>query len=143
MPQGTVLGTHKESGQVKCNHSPFILSFSDVPVWLKSLRLHKYQPLFAELNYQQMLEINECYLESKVSESSLHYHSPRGLPRVLFYVFICLLQNVTKGARNKLILCIRKLARRPETIQEIEQVSSKGGLRWLLYRSGPNRGDPS
>ena len=38
----------------------------DVPMWLKSLRLHKYQPLFADLSYQEMLDIREEYLESKV-----------------------------------------------------------------------------
>ena len=33
------------------------------------------------------------------------------------------LQSVTKGARTKIILSIRKLARRPETLADIEQVS--------------------
>lgn len=34
-------------------------------------------------------------------------------------------QQVTKGARTKLILSIRKLAKRPETLQEIEQVRNR------------------
>jgi hypothetical protein len=43
----------------------------------------------------------------------------------LFYFSLSLSpQNVTKGARTKIILSIRKLARRPETLQEIEQVKS-------------------
>ena len=32
------------------------------------------------------------------------------------------LQSVTKGARNKIILSIRKLLKRPETLAAIEQV---------------------
>lgn len=39
---------------------------SDVPAWLKSLRLHKYQHLFADLNYEEMLRMKEDYLEEKV-----------------------------------------------------------------------------
>jgi hypothetical protein len=42
------------------------LSLPDVPVWLKSLRLHKYQHLFAELGYEEMLTMQETYLEQKV-----------------------------------------------------------------------------
>ena len=40
------------------------------------------------------------------------------------YIHVFTPQNVTKGARNKIILSIRKLARRPETLAEIEQVGS-------------------
>ena len=35
----------------------------DVPGWLKSLRLHKYQYLFATLSYEEMLELDEDKLE--------------------------------------------------------------------------------
>ena len=42
------------------------LSHTEVPVWLKSLRLHKYQHLFAELGYEEMLTMQEAYLEQKV-----------------------------------------------------------------------------
>lgn len=38
----------------------------DVPQWLKSLRLHKYQYLFADLTYEEMLQMKENYLEEKV-----------------------------------------------------------------------------
>ena len=43
-------------------------------------------------------------------------------------MYTCMLvlfpQSVTKGARTKIILSIRKLARRPETLAEIEQVGN-------------------
>ena len=55
---------------------PLLLSFTlpplpfppllDVPQWLKSLRLHKYQYLFADLTYEEMLQMKENYLEEKV-----------------------------------------------------------------------------
>ena len=45
---------------------PSLLPSSDVPAWLKSLRLHKYQHLFADLNYEEMLQMKEDYLEEKV-----------------------------------------------------------------------------
>jgi len=35
----------------------------DVPGWLKSLRLHKYQYLFAKLTYDEMLQLDEEKLE--------------------------------------------------------------------------------
>ena len=38
----------------------------DVPAWLKSLRLHKYQHLFAELTYDDMLKMNDAFLKQKV-----------------------------------------------------------------------------
>ena len=40
---------------------------ADVPSWLKSLRLHKYQHLFAELTYSEMLQMSEAFLKQKVS----------------------------------------------------------------------------
>ena len=45
---------------------------TDVPVWLKSLRLHKYQHLFAELSYKEMLTMQEDYLEQKVYILQFH-----------------------------------------------------------------------
>ena len=42
----------------------------DVPQWLKSLRLHKYQYLFADLTYEEMLQMKENYLEEKVGTST-------------------------------------------------------------------------
>ena len=46
--------------------TPLSSFHSDVPLWLKSLRLHKYQHLFAELTYHEMLTMQEQYLEQKV-----------------------------------------------------------------------------
>lgn len=41
-------------------------------MWLKSLRLHKYQVLFADMEYEQMLTITEDYLTDQVSTCCLH-----------------------------------------------------------------------
>ena len=40
---------------------------TDVPPWLKSLRLHKYQHIFAELTYDEMLLMSEAFLKQRVS----------------------------------------------------------------------------
>jgi hypothetical protein len=69
--------------------------FLDVAAWLKSLRLHKYGSLFSQLSYEEMLELDENYLESK---------------------------GVTKGARNKILLSIKKLKDRCEMLQKLEKV---------------------
>jgi len=44
----------------------FLLCVSDVPLWLKSLRLHKYAYLFQQLAYEDMMKINEDWLETQV-----------------------------------------------------------------------------
>lgn len=46
---------------------PHLCVSADVPSWLKSLRLHKYQHLFAELTYSEMLLMSEAFLKQKVS----------------------------------------------------------------------------
>ncbi|GAB6022171.1 Protein Smaug 2 [Chamberlinius hualienensis] len=71
----------------------------DVPSWLKSLRLHKYSYLFAPLSYEQMLYLTEDQLES---------------------------QNVTKGARHKIILSIQKLKERQEDLRLLEKSVVEG-----------------
>jgi len=38
--------------------------------WLKNLRLHKYGSLFSQLSYEEMLKLNEDYLENKVHVNS-------------------------------------------------------------------------
>ena len=44
----------------------------DVPGWLKSLRLHKYQYLFAKLTYDEMLQLDEEKLEeNKVTKGNI------------------------------------------------------------------------
>lgn len=50
--------------------------------WLKSLRLHKYSPLFRSLTYEEMLSIEEKFLID---------------------------MEITKGARNKILVSIKKL----------------------------------
>lgn len=44
-------------------------SFPEVPVWLKTLRLHKYSYLFRQMTYEEMLSISEEWLEAQVSKS--------------------------------------------------------------------------
>lgn len=66
---------------------------SNMNAWLKSLRLHKYQNIFIPLTYDQMMEVTEEYLTS---------------------------MGVTKGARNKLVICIQKLKERFHTLEQFE-----------------------
>ena len=68
---------------------------SDVPVWLKSLRLHKYAYLFQQMTYEEMINLTEDWLES---------------------------QGVTKGARHKIILSIVKLRERQNVLRQMEKV---------------------
>ncbi|XP_032221815.2 protein Smaug homolog 1 [Nematostella vectensis] len=78
----------------------------DVPMWLKSLRLHKYGSLFSQLSYEEMLNLSDEYLESK---------------------------GVTKGARNKILLSTRKLQERSDTLQKLEkEVLQNGKLQAVL-----------
>lgn len=62
--------------------------------WLKSLRLHKYQNIFIPLTFDQMMDVTEEYLTS---------------------------MGVTKGARNKLVICIQKLKERYHTLDQFER----------------------
>lgn len=57
--------------------------------WLKSLRLHKYTHLFQSLTYDQMLNLEEQYLIER---------------------------QVTKGARNKMLVSVKKLNLREERL---------------------------
>ncbi|KAK3736884.1 hypothetical protein RRG08_000629 [Elysia crispata] len=73
----------------------------EVPVWLKSLRLHKYSYLFKQLSYEEMLGITEDMLEQ---------------------------QNVTKGARHKIYVSIVKLRERQNLLRQLEKnVVEEGG----------------
>ncbi|XP_045499527.1 protein Smaug [Colias croceus] len=65
---------------------------STVGAWLKSLRLHKYVWLFTNITYEQMMAIDEKYLEKL---------------------------GVTKGARHKILLSIKKLNDRPATLEAV------------------------
>uniref|UniRef100_T1IPZ4 SAM domain-containing protein n=1 Tax=Strigamia maritima TaxID=126957 RepID=T1IPZ4_STRMM len=72
----------------------------DVPAWLKSLRLHKYAHLFAQMSYDEMLELTEEQLEA---------------------------MNVTKGARHKIVLNITKLKERQLFLRTLEKDVVEGG----------------
>lgn len=79
---------------------------ADVPGWLKSLRLHKYAYLFANMSYDEMMNLTEDKLEA---------------------------QNVTKGARHKIVLSIRKLKERPDTLRLLEKnLQEEGDIRTAL-----------
>lgn len=70
------------------------VGMSDVNAWLKSLRLHKYQYVFVDMSYAAMLAIDEALLERL---------------------------QITKGARNKLVLSVLKLRDRCATLERIER----------------------
>ncbi|VDM59030.1 unnamed protein product, partial [Angiostrongylus costaricensis] len=66
----------------------------NVPAWLKSLRLHKYTAMFAELSYEQMMALDEAELERR---------------------------NVTKGARTKILQSIQKLRNRAADLRAMHE----------------------
>ncbi|XP_044292026.1 protein Smaug homolog 1 isoform X1 [Varanus komodoensis] len=72
----------------------------DVPAWLKSLRLHKYAALFSQMTYDEMMALTECQLEA---------------------------QNVTKGARHKIVISIQKLKERQNLLKSLERDILEGG----------------
>jgi hypothetical protein len=87
--------THLDKlAQMNFNNNSHHIGMNHIPIWLKSLRLHKYQWLFTNMSYEQMLEITEEYLENL---------------------------GVTKGARHKLVLCIQKLAERISLLKQVEK----------------------
>ncbi|XP_046886995.1 protein Smaug homolog 1 isoform X2 [Hypomesus transpacificus] len=73
---------------------------TNVPAWLKSLRLHKYAALFSTMTYDEMMSLTEQQLES---------------------------QNVTKGARHKIIISIQKLRERQNMLRCLEKDVLEGG----------------
>ncbi|XP_045773791.1 protein Smaug [Maniola jurtina] len=82
---------------------------STVAQWLKSLRLHKYVWLFTNISYEQMMAIDEKYLEKL---------------------------GVTKGARHKILLSIKKLSERGSILEGVqaELSSSTGSVLRALER---------
>ncbi|XP_020356403.1 protein Smaug homolog 1 isoform X1 [Oncorhynchus kisutch] len=74
--------------------------YNDVPAWLKSLRLHKYAVLFSTMTYDEMMSLTEQQLES---------------------------QNVTKGARHKIVISIQKLKERQKMLRCLEKDVLEGG----------------
>ncbi|XP_041711565.1 protein Smaug homolog 1 isoform X3 [Coregonus clupeaformis] len=75
-------------------------SHTNVPAWLKSLRLHKYAALFSTMTYDEMMSLTEQQLES---------------------------QNVTKGARHKIVISIQKLKERQNMLRCLEKDVLEGG----------------
>ncbi|XP_053244348.1 protein Smaug homolog 1 isoform X2 [Podarcis raffonei] len=73
---------------------------TNVPAWLKSLRLHKYAALFSQMTYDDMMSLTECQLEA---------------------------QNVTKGARHKIVISIQKLKERQNLLKSLERDILEGG----------------
>ncbi|XP_058596655.1 protein Smaug homolog 1 isoform X3 [Neofelis nebulosa] len=73
---------------------------TNVPAWLKSLRLHKYAALFSQMTYEEMMALTECQLEA---------------------------QNVTKGARHKIVISIQKLKERQNLLKSLERDIIEGG----------------
>ncbi|XP_027137285.1 protein Smaug homolog 1 isoform X4 [Larimichthys crocea] len=67
---------------------------TNVPAWLKSLRLHKYAALFSTMTYDEMLSLTEDQLEA---------------------------QKVTKGARHKIVISILKLKERQNLLRSLEK----------------------
>jgi hypothetical protein len=98
-PQSSVTSSGSGSDPNHDDHSrnSFIEASSgmkDVPLWLKSLRLHKYAYLFQQMTYDDMMTLTEEWLES---------------------------QNVTKGARHKIALSIAKLKERQNALRQMEK----------------------
>lgn len=100
-PQSSVASSGSDGQTAEEAHASFNSDgMRDVPGWLKSLRLHKYAHLFAHMTYEEMMALTEEKLER---------------------------QNVTKGARHKIVVSIRKLNERPATLQVLEKGLEEGG----------------
>ncbi|XP_028174519.1 protein Smaug [Ostrinia furnacalis] len=92
-------GSETRLDELKSNNYTEHPGMSTVAQWLKSLRLHKYVWLFTNITYEQMMAIDEKYLEEL---------------------------GVTKGARHKLLLSIKKLNERLATLEAVETELSSG-----------------
>jgi hypothetical protein len=78
----------------------------DVPLWLKTLRLHKYTTMFQDLTYDEMMNLNERQLE----------------------IF-----KVTKGARKKILQSLEKLRERVTTLKALEKtLDNKSDLTFII-----------
>ena len=45
------------------------MNIVEFPAWLKGLRLHKYSHLFQSMSYEGMLNMDEKWLEDRVSSA--------------------------------------------------------------------------
>uniref|UniRef100_A0A4W5Q629 Sterile alpha motif domain containing 4B n=1 Tax=Hucho hucho TaxID=62062 RepID=A0A4W5Q629_9TELE len=109
-PQSSVASSGSEQTEDQGSRNTFQEDGSgmkDVPMWLKSLRLHKYAALFSQITYEEMMILTEHHLESQVCHR--------------------LSQNVTKGARHKIALSVQKLRERPSVLKSLEKDILEGG----------------
>ena len=62
-------------------------------MWLKSLRLHKYQDLFQSMTYQEMMGITEEFLEQKVRmyklQNNRHMHADTYV-HAYVHMYVCM-----------------------------------------------------
>jgi hypothetical protein len=79
---------------------PFQPGMKEVPIWLKSLRLHKYTPMFQPMTYSEMMVLDEARLENL---------------------------QVTKGARKKILQSVAKLRERVSNIKQLEKTIDENG----------------
>ncbi|XP_011349459.2 protein Smaug isoform X2 [Ooceraea biroi] len=93
-PQSSCASSGSESRLDEAPFRTLASGMRDVPAWLKSLRLHKYSNLFANISYEEMLQTTEEQLAE---------------------------QGVTKGARHKLALSIAKLHQRYNLLVNLEK----------------------
>jgi hypothetical protein len=78
----------------------------DVPLWLKTLRLHKYTTMFQDLTYDEMMNLNERQLE---------------------------LLKVTKGARKKILQSLEKLRERVSTLKTLDEtLDNKSDITFII-----------
>lgn len=92
--------SHRQTDSSKSTTEEANAAEYDFNPWLKSLRLHKYNDLFASMKYDEMMQLNEETLAKK---------------------------NVTKGARDKILLNVRRLHGRFEKLQGLEKEIPGGG----------------
>lgn len=80
---------------------------SNIGIWLKGLRLHKYQALFDEMTYENMMSITQEKLINK---------------------------GVTQGATKKLLSCVQKLNERYALLKSMENelMSSTISIRTVV-----------
>lgn len=80
---------------------PVHIGMSNIKVWLKGERLHKYESIFYGMTYDQLMNTtNEHLIELEVTE----------------------------GARNKLVRCIQGLKQRYEKLKQMEQALINGSI---------------
>jgi len=78
----------------------------EFPAWLKGLRLHKYSQMFRSMSYEEMLNLDEKWLEDR---------------------------SVTQGARKKIVQSIMKLKERSDDLKTMEKNVIQGAnLRQVL-----------